>query len=242
MKNSDGGWTFDLLVAELRCGALRGRVNVSRPQDGVHNLRIDDEAIEGELLSATWSGAAHGLEKKSAAWPAPVADAYVRDGDLVATYGQMPNWPYAPQIYWRVESVSILGTKIPTLSLLVSIQTDSLDTQPAIRVATRLPAVEVVEMGLVASAGRTQALLWRLTDADLSYVEIVPTSDFCDVSVACDEAGRFTTEWSLFGEFLEKGVIRRARMMSIFLPHKRDEELAAEYCREFQRRPLPLTT
>jgi hypothetical protein len=153
----------------------------------------------------------------------------------------LPNWPYAPQIYWRAETVSVLDARLTTLSLLVSIQTDSLDTHPAIHVATRLAAGEVGEIGQAAEHD-AQAFVWRLSGGNLSYVEIVPRSDFCELSVACDAAGRFTTEWSLFGEFLEKGVIRRAQVVSAFLPRERDEERAAAYCRSLETRPLPLTT
>jgi hypothetical protein len=241
MVTIDGQWTIEPPIAKLRCGGLRGLVNFSRPQQGVFDLRFGDRAIDGQLLAVKWAAGAEDADNQSAAWPAAVADAYVRDGDLVATYGQMPDWPYAPQIYWRVESVSTLGATIPTLSLLVSIQTDSLDTHPAIRVATRLRAVEVMEVGPAAEHD-AMARLWRLSEHDLSYLEVVPQSDFGDLAVGGDAAGHLTTEWRLFGEFLEKGVIRRARLLSAFLPRERDEELAAACCGSLQERPLPLTT
>jgi hypothetical protein len=238
MSGDSCRWTFERPLAALCCGAMSGRVDVSRPQDGVRDLRIGDRDVDGHVLAVKWAAA--DTDGDAAGWPAPVADAYVRGGDLVAAYGRMPNWPYAPQIYWRAEAMTIAGTRLAALSLLVSVQTDSLDTHPAIRVATRLAAVEVGEVGHAAESG-AQALLWRLTGQDLSYVEIVPSSDFGDLSIDCDAAGRFTSAWSLFGEFLEKGVIRRIQVMSAFLPRERDEELAAECCRALRRRPLPLT-
>jgi hypothetical protein len=201
-------------------------------------MRIGDRVLDGHVLAVEWAAADRGDD--ATGWPAQLADTYVRGGDLVAAYGRMPNWPFAPQIYWRAESIAVPQTLLATLSLMVSIQTDSLETHPAIRVATRLAAVEVGEVGHAAGSG-AQALLWRLTGQDVSYVEIVPSSDFCDVSIECDADGHFTATWSLFGEFLEKGVIRRIQVMSAFLPRERDEELAAECCRALARRPLPLT-
>jgi hypothetical protein len=41
---------------------------------------------------------------------------------------------------------------------------------------------------------------------------------------------------------LEKGVIRRARLQSLFVPRENDVQLVAECCRAIESRPLPLTT
>ena len=43
-------------------------------------------------------------------------------------------------------------------------------------------------------------------------------------------------------DFLEKGVIRRARVHAAVLPRENDVELALECCRAIENRPLPLTT
>jgi hypothetical protein len=125
--------------------------------------------------------------------------------------------------------------------LLVSVQTDLLDTHPEIRVTTRLPAVEVMELRHDAES-QAQALLWRLVEADWSYLEFVPRSDYGELAIGGDASGQMTCEWRLFGEFLEKGVIRRARVSAAFLPRERDDAVAAECCRHFANRPLPLTT
>jgi hypothetical protein len=238
-------WMLEPPLGRLSSGALSGRIDVSQPQLGLHALRMYGKPLDGELFAVAWQGVTDGASATAngrlADWPLELADAYVRAGDLVASFRPLPNWPFAPQIYWRAGVLDVLGTPCSTVSLLMSLQTHSLDTHPEIRVATRLAATEVVELEH-ANSRNAQSLLWKLADGDWNYAEIVPTSDYCEFSVAGDAAGHLTSEWRLFGEFLEKGVIRRAQLMSVFVPRERDEELATEYCRFLQRRPLPLTT
>ena len=59
---------------------------------------------------------------------------------------------------------------------------------------------------------------------------------------AVEEAAAKPPEPELIAEFMEKGVIRRTRLDSVFLPRERDVELVAECCSQFATRPLPLTT
>jgi hypothetical protein len=244
MGANDGIWILASPMAELRCGRMHGRVDVSRPQLGVHDLHFDARPVVGELMSL--AGVIGGAESdmKARDWPAENADVYVRENDLVATYRPTKRWPFAPQAYWSGEPSNTAGSmrhSPSSLSLLVSVQTDLLDTHPDIRVATRLPAVEVMEIRHDAEL-TAQALLWRLVVNNLSYLEFVPRSDFSELAIGGDEEGWMTTEWRLFGEFLEKGVIRRARVLSAILPREGDKNLATECCRQFASQPLPLTT
>ncbi len=50
-----------------------------------------------------------------------------------------------------------------------------------------------------------------------------------------------SAKWELFADFLEKGVIRRARVYGVLLPREDDIELALECCAAVQQIPLPLT-
>ena len=76
----------------------------------------------------------------------------------------------------------------------------------------------------------------------MSYAEIVPASDFRELTVQHDKDGTCQARWELIADFLEKGVIRRTRLQAAFLPRERDVQLAAACCRHFAARPLPLTT
>jgi hypothetical protein len=85
-------------------------------------------------------------------------------------------------------------------------------------------------------------VLHRLADLPISYAEIMPPSDFRELSVRSDVGGGYRTEWHLFADFLEKGVIRKARLQSAFLPRQNDVQLSLICCAATERRPLPLTT
>jgi hypothetical protein len=190
-------------------------------------------------------------------WSAQLTDAYVRGHDLVVSYSGTDAWPYSPTVYWSADSTAPNGGDHASLSLLVSIQTDLLDTQPRLDVCSSLPADEVLMVtvvdddllvdshgeGVQAIDPRASAcgLVWRLPGESVSYVEVMPTADFDRFSIDrnTDSIG---SRWELFGEFLEKGVIRRARLQSLFVSREDDVQLAAEACQSIERRPLPLTT
>lgn len=244
-----GHWTFRHPVAELCCGPLSAHVDITKAQGGLQHISVQSQSIAGSLLSLS-SGSA-------AAWPAALADAYVRGNDLVATYAPAIDWPYAPSVYWRVDSIGSDRNTLAALSLLVSIQTDLLDTHPLVRVTSQLSAEEVLLLG-VGESGKTSAvpvrgrqtirpatsptaILWRLPGGQLSLVELAEPNDFRQLAVE-HAGGVCRSEWELFAEFLEKGVIRRAQIHAAILPRENDIALATKLCRNLASRPLPLTT
>jgi hypothetical protein len=70
----------------------------------------------------------------------------------------------------------------------------------------------------------------------------MPASDFRQLSIDCEVNRGCSTNWELFAEFLEKGVIRRTRMQAVFLPRVNDLQIARDCCQMMSIRPLPLTT
>jgi hypothetical protein len=258
MKQAAPCWSLAANIGQARCGALTAEVDLTRPHLGLCAAQLCDKQLSGEYLSLVPGDAS---ATRSAAWPPTLTDAYVRGRDLVATYAGVESWPYSPTVYWSVDTAVAgqnSGEILAALSLVVSIQTDLLDTHPRIDVRTTLAADDVV---LVSVAGdellvdshvdgpqtidsRTNAcgLIWRMRDCDLSYAEIMPTSDFHQLAVTRTGEHAAQSRWELFSEFLEKGVIRRARLQSLFLPRENDVQLVAECCQAIERKPLPLTT
>jgi hypothetical protein len=251
MTKEQSLWELASPIAALQCGEVRGRVDVAHPQLGVRELQLGSRPISGDIMAL--DGAVRGVSTRPQTfdWPATIADVYVRENDLVASYQPTERWPFAPQVYWSSAQLVLPESQLSvshmplaraySVFLLVSVQTDLLDTHPEIRVTTRLPAVEVMELRHDAES-QAQALLWRLVESNWSYLEFVPRSDYGELAIGGDASGKMTCEWRLFGDFLEKGVIRRARVSAAFLPRERDESVAAECCRYFANRPLPLTT
>jgi hypothetical protein len=178
--------------------------------------------------------------------------------DLVAGYKPSEEWPYSPQIYWRAGTLDSVAGVVGSLSLLISVQTHLLDTFPRIVVDSTMWAEDVLhlaanggscgkpmpagsELEIQASAG-VSCILRRLAGESLSYAEFMPASDFRAAQVWQGDDGNCRVRWHLFAEFLEKGVIWRARVHGAFLRRENDIEVAAACCEAIERESLPLTT
>jgi hypothetical protein len=256
-------WKVDDSRAELRCGLVSGCVDLSHPELGLHEPAISDRSFSGSILAVAPSIVGLQVSKENAVEvPAAnlwrVGDSYVRGGDLVATYEPRNDWPYTTQIYWSVMQSDSLEGVLSSLSLFVSMQTHLLETWPRLCVHSRLVAdetlrltdvshqgsgVETVDEGrhTFQPIGKACCVLRRLTGTNVSYAEVMPASDFRQVLVSRASNGACDTSWELFADFLEKGVIRRARMQAVFLSRQNDIANAAALCQEIDRRPLPLT-
>jgi hypothetical protein len=245
----------------LSGGHLSGRIDTARPQLGIHDVRLRGSE-QPELLLGVYRGnelaTAEGFTSGAAAtWPLPLQEAYVRGADLVASYRPVAEWPFSPQLYWQANALRSVEGAIASVSLLVSVQTDLLETCPRIGVTSRLSRGE--SWLLSAKSGQGPRADWidgerRMTPAGeicciisrfevlpYTYVEIVLPGDFHEMRLR-SSVGGITTEWRLFAEFLEKGVIRRARVHAVLLPREDDLELAAACCEAAERLELPLTT
>lgn len=245
-------WSLDGNTAELSCGNLSGHIDAAQPNEGLRGLAIAGVQHATDLLCVYRADAA---EEKS--WPLPLAEAYVRGNDLVASYEATEDWPFSPQLYWQANSLRAIDGVLASVSLLVSVQTHLLDTCPQIGVASQLPCGEAFLVS-TSGSGRPRAerfdpthsisstnedccVVSRFPDVALSYVEIMLAGDFHTVSLHPD-ASSAALEWRLFAEFLEKGVIRRARVHTAILPRENDIEIAAACCGAIDRLELPLTT
>jgi hypothetical protein len=251
-KTERAVWSLQGNLAELNCGALSGRIDVTRPQSGLHRATLNSLPADISLM-----GVRHSDALDDSSWPAPLAEAYVRANDLVAAYQQTPDWPFAPQLYWRANLLRGIEGVIASASLLVSVQTSLLDTCPKIGVTSTVPHSELL---LVSNNGSEQTrveplkkdtrispsdenccVLARSDDEAFSYVEFMPASDFHEAFFRVSTQAS-TIEWRLFADFLEKGVIRRARIYAALLPRENDVEYALACCEASERLQLPLTT
>jgi hypothetical protein len=257
-------WSIDKHRARFHCGSFDGIVDVSNPESGFNSLTISTSPLSGHILAVRPSS-------KEAAETKPtehrtrdtadlrVADSYVRGCDLVATYEPREAWPYTTQIYWSAPAHESADQLLGSMSLFVSLQTHLLDTWPRLRIDSLLDTDEALFLtdapgggGDAKSIGRGQhvlrptgtacCVLQRLVGVPVSYAEIMPTSDFRELTIRHISDGACQTSWELFADFLEKGVIRRARMQSAFLPRENDTAIAATLCRVILGRQLPLTT
>jgi len=255
-----GVWQLDSHLATLRTSHLTGILDVERPRLGLRQLKSGADVYRGtHLLGVQWGDdAADELRALS--------DCYVRGSDLIATYAEAPERPYAPQVYWRAIGRASGGHGPPVLSaseipleLLVSVQTPLLDAQPEMTATSRVPAVEVLHL-LESERGRfspldldesltsidahnsTGCLLLRLADGRRSYVEMVHPLDFVqgrlNVSLAGDGV---LLSHTLIDCRMEKGVIIRARLRGCFLDRQDDMNAAVRLFEDFAGSALPLS-
>lgn len=245
-------WSLRGTLAQLHCGALTADVDVAHPNLGLQQVTHERTVLGARPFRVT--RASNGIAKKE--WPLPLTDVYTRGPDLVASYGPTDDWPYAPIIYWQANSLAVVDGVCASLSFLISVQTHLLDTHPRICVGSDLNCQEQLHFswtagepsevvpsepnGAIDPRGTMCCVLRRLSSG-LSYLEIVPTTDFRKAQLATKSPGHSQLTWQLFAEFLEKGVIRRARIHAAILPRKNDIELAAECCAALEQVPLPLT-
>jgi hypothetical protein len=262
--HSTGVWSIDKPRARFRCGSFDGIVDVSNPESGINSLTISASPLSGHILAVRPSSKAAADSTQSErhtrdAADLRVADSYVRGCDLVATYEPRDAWPYTTQIYWSAPADEPADQLLGSLSVFVSLQTHLLDTWPRLSIDSLLETEEALFLtdapgahGHVKSIGRGQhvlrptgtacCVLQRLVGVPVSYAEIMPASDFRELTIRYISDGACQTSWELFADLLEKGVIRRARMQSAFLPRENDTAIAAVLCRETDGRRLPLTT
>jgi hypothetical protein len=147
---------------------------------------------------------------------------------------------------------------VGSVSLLVSVQTHLLDTFPRIVVGSASEAEDAIQLpedkrklgkpATIHGEFTTQSstgvccILRRLNGSPFSYVEFMPANDFRTARAWRQDDGRYRVEWQIFAEFLEKGVIRRARVYGAFLRREDDVQSALACCEAIERESLPLTT
>ncbi len=182
-------------------------------------------------------------------------EVYVRQQDLIARFGQGPQDQYSFQVDYRlvdVPSAFDLG-----LEIWISVQTSLLDTAPKL-------ALTSVGTGTW-SCWKHQELIgdtdcvhdeadsgWSGSQAN-ARAAVVNTTGECSFVWLVEPRDQVQLQWTgptneskqtaeLFGSFLEKGVIRRARLQLLVSQQKVGlAEIQTAYT-QLRHRELPLTT
>lgn len=219
--------------------------------DALHptrGLTSTDNASDSQLAAGLLSVRLSGTDDEQ-----KPTEVYARGDDIVATYPQTPQLEVQRQVYWRNSAPVANGQGI---ELILSIQTSSLDSRPSVDVTSTVPMDECWRWSTDASkperlspdgwetTGEHALLLFRNKNWSFSYAEMVFPSDLARVRTArCSEnPDHVLVTHSLRIERLEKGVIRRARMLGIFVSRDTDVELVRETRRIFTAEVPPLTT
>jgi hypothetical protein len=245
-------WEIDDQIAIVRLASFTAQVDLLRPHKGVHGVRIQREPIVGaEVLQARTGDRPSDQDDE-------LVDTYVRGADLVAVYASTAQPSIRAQIYWRAiwhDALEAAGVEI-----IASVHTSSLDSDPRMTIGSNLPDCEVWRLldesesrfERVAAANAKPLLLdsqaclvlFRLSGAACSYVEMIHAADFTAAEIRASASGkeRVRSKFRLFDEPLEKGVIRRGLACGMFVAREGDKEAAVECYRRFVQSAIPLTT
>lgn len=180
-----------------------------------------------------------------------LVEAYDRGTDLIANFEPTPPDEVQPQILWRICADE--ATHSEGVELVISMQTNLLHSDPLLSVTSELPPGKFFtvrdqkwqglnEPTLAANRGDWGLLLHRPWQGNWSYLEAIFPSDF--IAASPSAAKRTGQVWSqlLFGEPLEKGVIRRARLIGWVMPRENDFATAFKLWQAFYASPPPLTS
>ncbi len=244
-------WEIDDRTASMRLASLTAQVDLLRPCEGLHNVCVHGEPIaEARLLQARTGS-------RPTEQGDELVDNYVRGTDLVAVYASASQRSVNTQIYRRAiqhDAVDAAGVEI-----IASVQTSLLDSDPRMTIGSTLPRCDVWRL-LDESESRFERVdtadakpfvlesgaglfLFRMPGTRCSYIEMIHPADFTATEIRACASSRegVCSEFRLFDEPLERGVIRRGRVRGMFLECEGDEKAAVECYRRFVESAAPLT-
>ncbi len=231
-------WKLNKTQAVANVGNWEATVTPVKPSQGLRVLVPSSAAWQVLCVAAE---PAHSL---------PPEEIYVRETDLISRFDQSPKDQFAFQLNWR-----LLKEPAPRgfgVELWVSIQTDLLDSTPVISLTSRSPGelawkrlthaelVDGASDGQAPSTGPFGPAAFVANSDEHTGVWMIEPSD--QRQVHCPSSPEDAEQQiQLFGQFMEKGVIRRARLRFCLVPgalqHDDLQQLYAAFCNS----PLPLT-
>jgi hypothetical protein len=249
-------WRLETHSAHLRSGGLKATLDLLRPSEGLGEVcpaggvRLTGARLLGVAMAWYWPG-----ESRSC------AERYVRGMQLTAAYEEPSERPARVDASWRVLCGKPPDEWIATVELAVSVRTSALECQPELAAESRLSASETLRLRDAESVGYERltetpqtpldvnsdegpgCLLFRLAGTEVSYAEMIHPADFRHSRLwgSSDVAGELCVRHRLFSGRLEKGVILRARVRGVFLPRRRDTQVAAACYSAFGATGPPLS-
>jgi hypothetical protein len=247
-------WRLQRRQATLHLGPLQARVDLDHPAAGIGELTLSGRPISGaRILGLVLPPGAENHNR--------FVEAYLRGNDLIATYAEPAQPALRWQIYWRAVSERFPNA-LAAVEAIVSVQTGLLDSQPELTLRSDLPTDRATSWRATADdrfeSTAIQAPLardvvaaedgWACFSCDLreaggAYVEMVHPDDFnaSTLTLAGESTGT-TLDHALFDQRLEKGVILRSRILSLFLAEQPTASAIAGFRQTFVDEALPLTT
>jgi hypothetical protein len=225
-------WQVDGQWAGLHIGPFSASLDLLHPGAGLaewHGLGDDSSAVRILAVEAP---------SFRPDQPAPLGEAFLRGNDLIAVYQEAAHWPVLVHGQWRALPTPEASEVLAAVELVVSVRTDRLEVRPELGVCAVLPAGETLP---VEGLG---CLIFRPRHRDWSYVEMAYPAEslVCESAQSDAVAGQARLRRGLFARPLEKGVLLRTRVRSVFVRRENDALVAATEYRALVCADPPLGT
>ena len=224
-------WSVTQQTATLEANGWQWNFNLEQPQFGV-GLRPTKGGDIWQLLHV----------HPSPAHACQIEDSFARGSDLMVRYGQSPSDLFAFQLDFRVVPESALGPFACGLDIWLSVQTQLLDSHPTLEVRNQLLSAQLSAIDSRGEPAARDSLAALFYEADAGRVAIlIHPSDQCQAELV-SSPDALSSGVRLFGNFMEKGVIRRGRLRCLIGQATIDRHQLVDAYAKFAISPLPLTT
>ncbi len=225
-------WELDGNQVHLKHGAWTAKYSTLHPELGLAIYCLSCPTTTASLCQIT---PGRGGAKSP-------TDAYIRQSDLIVDYSEQSQDEFSYQTYFRLlhtNEPNVLG-----LEVWLSVQTNLLDSSPEINFGCQISGHS---WNQIATHQKSAAELPWVTSGNASTVVVmVHPLDSAQTKVASApqaESNSDQLKLKLFSHFMEKGVIRRARLRIYLCCKARiPESWIMNAYQEFSESELPLTT
>ncbi|QDU93212.1 hypothetical protein [Lignipirellula cremea] len=227
-------WNLSADLAHWKSADLALTIDLKRPEHGLQSLAINGDPIDACLLQIIPPG-------RSESRPETVIDAYPRGRDLVATYAQTPQRTVRPQAYWSPGS----DAGFCSIEITLSMQSSLLQSTPQTEVCSRFSAdcgpTQLLDLGgqSVERPGPNVAFVRQISELH-RYAQFALPADYAGAAI--DDASGSIWRHRFFPDSLEKGVIRRCRLLGVLFTVKTPLNQLTEHLQAWVAAPPRLAT
>jgi hypothetical protein len=221
-------WSVEGHYASLQWAAWRWQFNRAQPTAGV--TLVGPSTAPWQVLEI------HPLPKHAC----QIDDGFARGSDLMVRYAQSAEDRFAFQIDFRAVPTPELASADCGFDIWLSVQTQLLDAHPSLEVTSGMPGGQWLALGDDGQAIDEGPVAMLTCQMPTGYVALLihPSDQSQAELVSGDGQGRLR----LFGNFMEKGVIRRGRLRCLVGSHHLAAIVLRQVYESFAHSPLPLTT
>ncbi|MFM8573105.1 MAG: hypothetical protein ACKOAU_16035 [Pirellula sp.] len=210
------GWNVSETKASFKHGALELVVHM------LPTLRIEIDQPSGKFA---WEIQPREDSVMATEKPPKPSESYARLNDFIISFPQKYPWPFSYQLDVRVQPSD---THLLVAELWLSVQTSMLECNPQLIL---LPSND---------KGPWTCHPEFLCSGDRRTSLAIHPLDRSDSKLHTSRSGSIE-RLDLFGRFMEKGVIRRGRLLLVASNSSISEKQMMEFCKAFADSQLPLT-